>query len=560
MKVSMKTLCRPSLLVPCALLALPLLSSVGCGASAEVPGAVLLSLRFASDVSVADRGHVARLAVDVDSAEQYHAEFAAGAVLTGAGPYTVRYRPGVAAGRLDFTVEARDADGAVLARGTASGQLDARDEPHVDVLLSRYVAPTDAAIDAAGDAAMDAASDMGDGGVAPDLAMPDLKMPDLRPPPDLKPPPDLTPPPDLEPPPDLTPPPPDLSGPFVPSHVAGSAYVPTAGDLPTTLSKIDTGALKLYAALDELPLPAGASFIVDANNNAVLSVGAAELGDVTITGTRRLVIVAAGALTVSGHVTASAQGTIPGPGGVAAEGGQGAGGEGSSGGGFDSGGGGAGFGTAGGAGGGALGGTGGAAYGATLADFIGGSGGGSGVSCGPSVGINDSTGAGGAGGGALQLSSAVSLQVTADAIIEANGGGGRGGCFSSTGPVSGGGGGGGAGGMLFLEAPTIEVHGALYANGGGGGAGANSSANQSGASGSDGLAGTTAAPGGASAGNGGSGGSGGVLSIAPTTPNSASNAGGGGGAVGRIWLRTRYHAADQSGSRISPAPSLSTSL
>lgn len=534
-----------------------------CSRSSEVPGAVLLSLRFAPDVSRADRNRIARFAVDVDGAETYRTTFMAGTVLTGDGPYTVRYRPGVTTGRLGITVEAEDGDALVIARGTASATLDAADETHVEVLLSRHVATADGATDGA----VDGATDLGDSGTSLDLAVPDLSVPDLALP-DLKTPDLKTP--DLKVP-DLTMPdlatPPDLNAPFVPSHVGADAYKPSAADLPDGVTTIDTDALRLS---NESMLPIDADFFLADNGIAVLSIGEGVLGDVVVTGSHRLAIVAAGALAVKGHISVSARGTTPGPGGSATRQGAGKGGDGdrdSSG--TDSGGGGAGFGNVGAAGGRGLGGldggAGGAAYGTPLAEFLGGSGGGNGRSC---IGLSasdmgtDIAGSGGAGGGAIQLSSATRITLTASAAIEANGGGGAGGCYTSMGEDgSGGGGGGGAGGTIFLEAPAIEVRGGLYANGGGGGAGANSSSNPgSGSSGADGQNGTVAALGGPSKGNGGAGGAGGTSSDSPTTPSNASNGGGGGGSVGRIWLRTRSNPADQAGATISPAATLDMTL
>jgi len=338
---------------------------------------------------------------------------------------------------------------------------------------------------------------------------------------------------------------------FVPSHVALSAYKPEAPDLQdvtginTTTMIIQKGAVQAE----------GLSFVADANNRAVLSVGKWTVNKpMIVRGDRPLVVVAAKEIVVQGLMDGSAYGVIPGPGGGAAtvvrsgDGGNGFQG----GGGTSSGGGGAGFGTKGGTGGTTseplFGGPEGSVYGLNLTDFQGGSkGGNAGVSfCSGSFGRN---GKGGAGGGAIQLSSAVSVTIEVAGGITVSGGGGEGGC-------SGGyaGGGGGSGGLIFLEAPAVTVAGWLTANGGAGGSGSISNANSNyGADGARNSA-VPALGGGAPSGEGnpGKGGNGGTLTAPPENGGPGSSAGGGGGAVGRIWVRTRGNNALVDPAKFSP--------
>jgi hypothetical protein len=207
-------------------------------------------------------------------------------------------------------------------------------------------------------------------------------------------------------------------------------------------------------------------------------------------GSRPAILVVTGPTTINGTVDASGSGASPGPGG--GDGGKAdknnIGGDGSgppglsswsgtplggtaaicSSGGDDSAGGGGGFATKGGDGGRESGcdprGKGGPVYGSpTLIPLVGGSGGGSG---------NDSTGAtkkpgdGGGGGGAIQITGS-SIQLSG--AVLANGGYGMGGL--PQGSDSAAGGGGGSGGGVLLEAAVIVGSGWVMAGGGGGGGG-----------------------------------------------------------------------------------------
>ncbi len=197
---------------------------------------------------------------------------------------------------------------------------------------------------------------------------------------------------------------------------------------------------------------------------------------VTVTGSRALVLLATGAVTIGGTVSLAASAQGGGPGGFAggAGGAKGEGpcpGLGGSGDGYmeycTSGGGGGGHGGAGGAGGDSgcaaphafKGGAGGGVCGvASLVPLVGGSGGAGGTNAGVPA---SKPGPGGGGGGAIQISSAETITITG-AINAGGAGGGE--------SVSAGGAGGGAGGAILLEAPKVSTA-LLAANGGGGGGG-----------------------------------------------------------------------------------------
>ena len=74
---------------------------------------------------------------------------------------------------------------------------------------------------------------------------------------------------------------------------------------------------------------------------------------------------------------------------------------------------------------------------------------------------------GGGGGGAIQLTAGERITIGLDGGISAGGGGGMGGSYGTCA----GGAGGGSGGAILVEAPRVELEGALVANGGGGGGG-----------------------------------------------------------------------------------------
>jgi len=266
---------------------------------------------------------------------------------------------------------------------------------------------------------------------------------------------------------------------------------------------------------------------------------------VRVVGSRALIVLSAGNVTINGAIDVSggciAGGvTCAGPGGGTgtphegtpatgcAPGGNGGGGNGLP---PETGGGGGSFGTAGGPGGGdgasdpggvagVLPGT---CSGATLVPLMGGGAGGSG-------GIDGDGGDGGGGGGGLQITSYTRIDLIGPGMagrpvgIIASGAGGRGG------EASDGGGGGGAGGGILLESPVINLSNAtVAANGGGGGGGGN---DPDGSIGQSGLFGSAQAVGGDDDRQGGSGGS--ADGAATGGEGGGDDCGGGGGGTGII--------------------------
>jgi len=340
----------------------------------------------------------------------------------------------------------------------------------------------------------------------------------------------------------------------VPSHTS-ELFDPAAATL-SGVTAIDTGALTITLAA--APTPTAPRF-EDHDGVAVLYVGGWTVDQpVRITGARKLIVLASGAVKIDAAVDAGAKGATPGPGGSAPGAGPGAGGSGEHKGADDSsGGGGGGFGAAGAKGANvstAMGGAAGVAYGGLVTDFFGGAGGGKGGDACPAD-------FGGAGGGAVQISSQVSITIAGG--INAGGGGGSGGCSYVSSAESAAGAGGGAGGLIFLEAPqvTVTATGVLSANGGGGGTGSYYNGSVDGVAGAD-ATGVGVAAGGSKA-QTSPGGAGATGSSPPVTPGSvtANNGGGGGGGVGRIWLRTRSApAVVQPGAGVSPAAATDTTL
>lgn len=158
---------------------------------------------------------------------------------------------------------------------------------------------------------------------------------------------------------------------------------------------------------------------------------------------------------------------------------------------------------------------------------------------------------GGAGGGAIRLVARDSIDVSG--AISANGAGGAGAPTSS----ACGGGGGGAGGYIGFEAPVVTLRGSVTANGGGGGGGGSSSS--TGNDGSDGVVGAQPASGGAIA-TGGCGQAGGRGAASTSLDGMAADAagacqgggGGGGGASGFIVIRSPGYTPGAA--TLSPAP------
>jgi hypothetical protein len=275
-----------------------------------------------------------------------------------------------------------------------------------------------------------------------------------------------------------------------------------------------------------------------------------DVGQVQVTGTKPLVLVARDTLRISNTVEVSSRrNTISGPGANALECDQSTLGAADTGGG----GGGAGgsFGTAGGTGGagaaGAAGGSAGAAQ-PTITVIRGGC---TGTRGGDGTLTGDG-GLGGNGGGGIYLLSRGSIVIEANGAIYASGAGGEGGNNATS--DRGAGGGGGSGGLIALEAPTVIVDGILAANGGAGGGGGDLESGHPGADGSTIAFDTPAVPGAAEgATTGGAGGAGSALTTSPENghaPSGTGAGGGGGGGTGVIWIRGGY----QGGQRVSPPP------
>lgn len=168
--------------------------------------------------------------------------------------------------------------------------------------------------------------------------------------------------------------------------------------------------------------------------------------------------------------------------------------------------------------------------------------------CAGSIGGGTSPGNAGHGGGAIYLIAGTSITVSGK--INASGEGGDNG--SLAGPT--GGCGGGAGGMIGLDAPSVAVSGAVFANGGGGGGGGGTT---SGGNGNDPSGPTTPAVGGVAGTGGGAGGAGSFLTTLPGQPGATSTSDSGGGGGGGTGVVKLY---DGSGSMIgndtiSPPPS-----
>jgi len=169
-------------------------------------------------------------------------------------------------------------------------------------------------------------------------------------------------------------------------------------------------------------------------------------------------------------------------------------------------------------------------------------------------GSGNGGGNGGHGGGAVLLLAGQSI--TIDGAVNASGAGGSGG------KARGGGGGGGSGGMIVLEAPTVAIPGQCFTNGGGGGEG--SSGALDGASGGESSTPDGTPGGGSSLSVGGAGGDGGVGKTgskggsggsAIVTPIVDSGGGGaGGGGVGIIRIISADPGNNGDLKKVSPPP------
>lgn len=160
-------------------------------------------------------------------------------------------------------------------------------------------------------------------------------------------------------------------------------------------------------------------------------------------------------------------------------------------------------------------------------------------------------GTGGASGGVIALLSGSQISIIAAGSVYASGAGG------GAGTVHSGGGGGGSGGLIVLDAPSIQVLGKVVANGGGGGGGGDSGTGQPGGDGTTTTIGVPATGGaGEDSTHGGPGGNGAALGQLATTgalsPSITGGAGGGGGGTGVIWV----HGTLAGGTMMSPAAAL----
>ena len=357
--------------------------------------------------------------------------------------------------------------------------------------------------------------------------------------------------------------------PFTPSNFDGCDLAPLNPalvlDQADQVYRIDTDAETLVRPGQAAEPLIGVVIDQDgAPDLLVIATSSFAVGPTTVlgvAGSRALAIVSTGDLVVQGGISAGAVAAGDGPGGDADE--ACASGRGATGGVQDvdgtaleggAGGGGGGFAQAGGNGAGVDGASdavetqgGGAGGAAGLVPLRGGCGGGNG-------GFTGGGGGGGAGGG-LQLVAGNALRV--EGIVTARGGGG-----GSVGSSLSGGGGGGAGGGLLLEATTIDVSGALTANGGGGGEGSRTGGSSD--PGNDGQDVQTApAAGGSGVSNGGDGGPGGARDSegggagleGSSLVTALAGGGGGGGSAGRIHLRAASGAPTFGPeSVVSPAP------
>jgi hypothetical protein len=341
---------------------------------------------------------------------------------------------------------------------------------------------------------------------------------------------------------------PDAGTTFVPSHIL-PVYSLTAPSVTIASDTVVDTSARTIAIGGSAPAPL--TNMVHSDSVAVWSVGSFTLAvgvQLTVTGTRPLVIVSAGSVGLRGYIAAYGDAAGAGPGGSGAASGPGKGANGTKPGANDaSGGGGAGHATLGGTGGtkGALGGGApGVVTNANDAVLAGGSGGGHGGGFGiANVCSDPSRGRGGFGGGALQISAIGKIVVSASGGIDVGGGGGLGGCKNNGQDHYTGGGGGGAGGLVVLESIAgvqIDTGAAIAAAGGAGGEGGDSiKMGEDGASGPypSGTAFGGNLNGGGAGGNGGTGA--GASTTAPTGGASGGSAGGGGGATGRVFLGAR---------------------
>jgi hypothetical protein len=178
--------------------------------------------------------------------------------------------------------------------------------------------------------------------------------------------------------------------------------------------------------------------------------------------------------------------------------------------------------------------------------------------CPGGAGAGATAGSGGRGGGAVLLLAGQSISIPG--TVNASGAGGSGGKVSAA-SSGGGGGGGGAGGMIVLDARNVTIAGRCFANGGGGGAGSSLIAGRSG--------GDPGAPDAAGGGGnndaawvGGDGGDGGLGTHGPQPGNNgrsitspvvdAGGGGAGGGGIGIIKILAPNEQSFSDPHKVSP--------
>jgi hypothetical protein len=344
----------------------------------------------------------------------------------------------------------------------------------------------------------------------------------------------------------------DAIGPGGPVHVCLGTFVNVCADVPRgglnlMTETVDTSDISASTKC----LPAGAYTTqpaVDACVIASQTITIPSGNTISVTGRKRLILLADEVLTVTGKLDAASRGGDAGPAAdtgpclfnvtnptTAIEGGGGWGGT---------------FGKVGNNGGSTpSGGLGGEAGSQLQITTLGGG-------CPGGAGANNSSGAGGGngghGGGAVLL--LAGQRIAIDGVVNASGAGGTGG------KARGGGGGGGAGGMIILEAPIVRITGQCFANGGGGGEGGSV---LNGADGGESSAPDAAGSGGTNNPIGGSGGTGGVGTTGSKgggdgvvdTPTDTGGGGGGGGGVGIIKILSADPGTISDLKKVSPPPS-----
>jgi hypothetical protein len=305
-----------------------------------------------------------------------------------------------------------------------------------------------------------------------------------------------------------------------------------------------TAAVALSGAINTQSSPLCRPY-TGANQNAYCVVQGTSVSitaSVRATGTKPLVILATGTITITGTLDVSDGGANFNPSNCAAAGTPmtaqgGAGGS---------------FTGAGGAGGGVASGLGPASGATTSTPSVRGG-------CNGANGSGTTAGVGGRGGGAVYLIAGTSISVASTGTINAIGGVGTGAGASGGGASAGaGGGGGGAGGFVGFDAPAVTVAGIVFANGGGGGEGATplKDGNDGAASASPSTAGSGGAGGAPRGGNGGAGSAGanragGNASAGGLCDRGGAAGGGGGGGAGMIYI----HPAQTLGGQVAPPPS-----